>query len=392
MTSDPDSKPDRRPPTIELTATEVDKPTSPKGAGATEPPGTGTSEPTAKRVSGASGGRLKSHAISACIGAIATAAIVAGLWFAGFAPSRQAAAPPAAAAPQGGIADDISARLDKIEGAIKARPPEPAPGNRLAAAEAQAKSLGDTLAALSRRVDDIAGTAQTAQKEADAASAAAGAAKSAGQSGVQRSDIDALTSRIASLASAVKTLSESAAQPASSADDRAARFTIAAEALRAAVEPGVPYQAELAAVRSLGADHNTTAPLEPFAALGLPSATPLAQELAKLTPAMQRAVDAVPGDTDFLGRLEANAQKLVRITPVDAPAGNDPSAVIARVRLDAARADIAAALTDIAALPDAAKSLAADWVKQAESRQAAIAASRQIAAAALAALGKPASQ
>jgi len=392
MTSEPDSKPGRRPPTIELTATEVDKPASPMGAGATEPPRTGEAEPTAKRANGAAGGRLKSHVISACIGAIATAAIVGGLWLAGFAPLRQAAAPLDAAAPQSGNADDISARLDKIEGAIKAQLPGPASGNRLAAEEAQTKSLGDSLAALSRRVDDVAGTAQTARVEADAASAAADTVKGAAPSAVQRSDIDALTSRIASLESAVKALSDNAVRPASSADDRAARFAIAAEALRAAVERGVSYQAELAAAKSLGADQNATAPLDPFAAPGLPSATALAQELAKLTPAMQRAADAAPDETNFLGRLEANAQKLVRITPLDAPAGNDPSAVIARIRLDAGRADIAAALTAIAALPDAAKSLGADWVKKAEARDIAVAAGRQIAADALAALGKPASQ
>ena len=55
-------------------------------------------------------------------------------------------------------------------------------------------------------------------------------------------------------------------------------------------------------------------------------------------------------------------------------------------------ADIAAALTDIAALPEAAKPLAADWADKAKAREAAIAAARQISAGALATLSKPASQ
>ena len=74
------------------------------------------------------------------------------------------------------------------------------------------------------------------------------------------------------------------------------------------------------------------------------------------------------------------------------PAGNEPSAVIARIEVDAEHADIAAALTDIAALPETAKPLAADWVGKAKAREAAIAASRKIAAAALAGLNKPAAQ
>ncbi len=120
--------------------------------------------------------------------------------------------------------------------------------------------------------------------------------------------------------------------------------------------------------------------------------TILAQELATLVPALQQAADASSGDKTFLGKLEANAKQLVRITPVDAPPGNDPSSVITRIDIDAARADIAAALTDIAALPDAAKPLAADWVKKAQARNDAIAASGKIAADALAALSKPAAQ
>jgi hypothetical protein len=145
-------------------------------------------------------------------------------------------------------------------------------------------------------------------------------------------------------------------------------------------------------VQALGVDQSATAVLAPFAASGVPSSAALAHELAGLMPALAQASVTAPGENSFLGRLEDNAQKLVRITPVDAPAGNDPSAVIARLTIDAARVDIAAASTDFAALPDPAKPVAADWVKKAEARDAAIAASRQIAADALAALSKPAAQ
>jgi hypothetical protein len=368
MTSEPEGKPGRRPPTIELTATEIDKPASPQTTATAEPPASGGDKPNGKPAGGDSGNRLKSHAISVMSGAIATAAIVAGLWFAGLAPSRQAAAPPSTTAPAPGIAADVAARPQ------------------------QTQSLGDSIAALSRRLDDIAGTAQTAQKTAETAAAMADAAKNAAQTGVQRGDIDALTSRIAALESALKALADDLAQRTPAVDDRAARLTVVAEALHAAVERGAPYQAELAAAKSLGADQTLTAALEPFAAAGLPSAAALAHELAALMPALERASDAAPGDESFLGRLQAHAERLVRISPVEAPPGNDPAAVLARIDLDIGRADIAAALADISILPDATKSLAADWVKKAETRQAAVAAARNIAAAALAALGKPATQ
>jgi hypothetical protein len=396
MTSEPDSDPGRRPPTIELTATEVENPASAPDTAATDPAGDRAAEgrPSENRAGARSAGRLGSHVVSAVIAALTTAVILAGLWLAGFVPSQESTAPAVTTAPPSTTDADnringISARLDRIEKTISAPRSEPALDNRLAATEAEIKSLGDLLATQNRRLDDIATTAQSAAKSADASSAAADAAKNAAQGGIQRSDIDALTAKIASLESAMKALSDTAARRASSADDNAARLTIAAEALRAAVERRASYQAELLAVQSLGADAGATAPLEPFAASGIPSAAALAHELATLTPDLERVADVAPGDATFLKRLETNAEKLVRITPVDAPAGNDPATVIVRINVDAARGDIAGALADLDALPESTKPITADWVKKAQAREAAIAASRRIAADALAALAKP---
>jgi len=204
--------------------------------------------------------------------------------------------------------------------ASRARDRIAALGNRLTAEEAQTKSLADQLAALNRRIDEIAAASQNATKQAGTAAAAADAAKQAAQDavkdtqksasadGIQQSDIDAVTNRITALESAVKTLSDNAARSSGAGADTTARLSVAAEALRAAVERGVPYQAELAAVQSLGGEQKMTAPLEPFAASGVPSAASLSRELAALAPALQQTVHAAPGETTFLSRLEANAQ------------------------------------------------------------------------------------
>ena len=442
MTSEPDSKPGRQPPTIELKATEVEQPeaTSPSGEAAAadtpppESPGPTSADP---QPSGTSPRPLKSYAVGAILGAVVMVVIVAALRFTGVTASREAIAPPLAAtletsagtmqpAPNNEAA--LSARLDKLERASQAQRTEPAQSNRAGAAEAQIKALSDSVAALSRRLDDIAAASQSTAKTADAAQAAAEAAKSASanasqsatqaandavskaaseaasqaasqvasqitsQTAGQKNDLDALATKVATLESAVKALSENAAHPAEGANDQAARLTISAEALRAAVERGAPYQAELAAVQSLGVTQDATAPLAPFATTGVPTAAALAHELAALTPELEHTSETPSGGSTFLERLEAHAQHLVSITPVDAPAGNEPSAVIARIDVDAEHADIAAALTDIATLPETAKPLAADWLGKAKAREAAIAASRKIAAAALANLSKPASQ
>ena len=395
MTSDADSTPRRRPPTIDLTAKEVETERPAQTSGG---PQAGTDraregDAAGRRMPWGFAGPPKSYALAAAAGAVAAAAIIAGFWFVGFAPVR-GGPPPTAAAPVPNTAavEEISARLDKIQGALQARQADGALANRIATAEAEAKALGDTLAALNRRLDDIAVTARGALARADAASAAADASKKAAQTGVERGDLDALANRLAGLERAVKSLGDDVARRTSSADDRAARMAVAAEALRAVVERGAPYQAELAAMKSLGVEQSALAPLDPFATDGIPGTAALARELAALTPALLRASGAAPGEGSFLGRMEMSAQKLVRITPVDAPPGDDAAAVLARANAAAARGDLDAALADIARLPEAERSLAEPWTKKMQARESAIAAGRRIAADALAALGKPASQ
>ena len=88
------------------------------------------------------------------------------------------------------------------------------------------------------------------------------------------------------------------------------------------------------------------------------------------------------------GQAAANAEKLVRIRPLDEVAGSDPAAIVARVEVKAARADLAGALAELAKLPDAARAPAEAWIKQAQARAAAIDASRKLAADALSGLSK----
>jgi hypothetical protein len=150
----------------------------------------------------------------------------------------------------------------------------------------------------------------------------------------------------------------------------------------------VPFTAELEEARALGADEKHLAPLVPFAASGVPSAATLAQELRASIPALAKAAGAQAPGGDFLDRLQANASKLVRIRPVDAPVGDDTSAVLARIEVETAHVDIDGALADLGKLDATTRALARDWIAKAQSRQTAIAAARQFSADAMRALGK----
>ena len=419
--SEADNTSGRRPPTIDLTAKEVEsaspdsKPEADAAAATSAPQGASGDR------AGSSSSRSAPYAIGIVIGAAGAAAIAAAFWLAGLAPFHETAAPQTAVAPpsaasapsvssaQAVATEEISARLDRIEQALQGPPrTDAALAGRMAAVEAQAKASNDSLAGLTRRVDEVAAAAQTALAQAKAAAAAADAAKDAAQNAaqnaqsstrtaVQRSDVEVLESRVAALQNAMKSLDADLAQRTSSATagDRAMRLAIAAEALRAAVERGAPFQAELAAVKTLGADAKATAQLEPFAAQGLTSSAELGRELAALTPAIRRAMEPEPSNNSILAKLESHAQKLVRITPAAtsaAPLGDDPAALIARLNADAERGDIDGALAEIAKLPDEARALAEVWTNKASARRAALAESQHIAAGALAAMAKPESR
>ena len=411
--SEPASTSRRRPPTIDLTATEVkpEKPAANGGETGAADEAAARAEPDRGAGRGFAGG-IAASALGVLVGAAIVAAAGFGLWSAGMVPSRTAA--PATTSAN---ANAISAQLDKIQAELQSRPGDTALSSRVATVEAQMKALNESLAALNRRLDDIAVTAKGARERADAAaatadratqnasaasaaatsatqsaSAASAAAKGAAKNSVQESDLQALAARIAALEQSIKSLSAAATQKTASADDRAARAAVAAEALRATVERGAPYASELAAVKTFGADQSAVAALEPFASTGVPTEAELARALSELLPSLQPAPVTPAADAGLLGRLESNAKNLVRITPVDAPTRADASSVVAQLQADAAHADIAAALNDIARLAPPEKARAAAWVRKADARNAALAASRRIASDSLAALGHTATQ
>src|SRR5262249_11336048 len=127
--------------------------------------------------------------------------------------------------------------------------------------------------------------------------------------------------------------------------DRPVRLAVTAAALNAAVERGDAFTAELAAAKQLAPESTATlAPPEPYAASGRPSAAVLARGLLGLTGSLAQASGTAPRGGGFLERLQANAERLVRIRPLDEPPGDDPAAVLTRIEQRAAQADLPGAL------------------------------------------------
>jgi len=384
----------RAAPTIDLTATEM--PSPPHEAAPpprSDPPPAPAQEPPAEA---RSGGPISLATLAAGVAGAATVALVlAALWLAGLLPVRTVTSTDTGAqvSVDTKAIDALNLRVSKIEGTISKLPAGDAGvAERLAAADSAMKSLGIALTALNRRSDDTAATASQARERADAAAKAVtdlrasvqDAAKNS-SAGISPAELDALQKRMAALEQSAKSARDDIAKASSA--DIAARLVLSAAALRDAVASGAPFAAELAQAKSLGADDKTLAALAPFATAGVPTAPALAQELRALLPAMLKISGAQAPQGGFLERLQANAGRLVRIRPVDAPPGDDASAVLARLEIDAAKADIAAALADLGKLADVTRAPAQGWIERAKARQAALAAARQYAADTARALG-----
>jgi hypothetical protein len=317
---------------------------------------------------------------SGFLGAVLMAIVLGVLWFAGAVPVRYVASS------DGQAIDVVAQRITRIEGILAKIPTnDPNVSERLSAAENAMKSLGIALTALNKRNDEVAENADEARTRASAAEKGMTQLRDNIQNlskntsaGLSPADLDAVQKRLATLEQATKVAPV----------DNAARLALSAAALRDAVASGTPFTAELDEVKSLGADEKFLTPLVPFAATGVPTIAVLAQELRTLMPAVLKASGEQPLTGGYLERLEASAAKLVRIRPIDAPAGDDASAVLARVEKEAATAAIDDALVDLGKLNTATRAPAQGWIAKAQARQAALAAARQLTSDTAHALGR----
>ena len=374
------------PPTIDLTVSEM--PAGAAGPQQSEPPPTASEPPPAaqeprsipaQKAPPATSGSVSRY-IAGAAGAVTMTVILFGLWLTDLLPVRYEATPGSTQqlAADSKAIDAFSQRVSKIEESISKMQ---ASGERLTAAENTLKSQSDAAVANAAQGRARADEAMTAVNDLRAS---IDATKSS-SGGISATDFDTLQQRIAVLEQSAKAAREEIAK--TSSRDSAARQALSAAALRDAVVSGAPFAAELAQAKSLGAIDKEISVLEPFAATGIPSPAALAQELHNLLPAMVNLAGAQAPQGGFLERLQANAGKLVRIRPVDAPPSDDPLAVLSRIENDVAKSDVAAALADLGKLPNPLRAPAQGWISKAQAREGALKAARQYAAAAARAIG-----
>jgi hypothetical protein len=171
------------------------------------------------------------------------------------------------------------------------------------------------------------------------------------------------------------------------ADDLALRRVVAAALLDVAVRHGEPYASVLATAKALAPHPDALKPLEAFASTGVPNPSALDRELLTIVPKLSPQPQEAPTGTSIVDRLQAGAAKLVRIERTDS-VGTDRGAIVARITAAALRNDFAEARRELKTLAPADRAPAQAWLDKAEARDAALAASRQFADAAMDALAK----
>lgn len=388
-------RPKRAPPTLDLDAVEISDETPP--AGAAEP----AREPAGERPLPV-GTILSSAIVSAIFGAGAAALVVWSM--AG--PGKPA---PPAPAPQvnNAAVDALAARLASVESKIAAPQNNDAAIEALSArvASVESKAAAPAVAApaasdpaLSAQIGTLEKSVATLRDELAAAgarsqqlAAAIEAVKSAPREPPPPPDLSAINERLAKIEAAARTLAaETAQRNAAPVDDPQLRRVVAASLLDVSVRAGEPYAAALLAAKPFAANADVLKPLDAFATTGVPNTNVLNRELLALLPKLSPPQETSTTGSGIVDRLQAGAARLVRIERTDAVTGNDRNAIVSRVTAAAMRNDIAEARRELKTLAPADRAAAQAWIDKADARDAALAASRQFAADAMGAFGKPA--
>jgi hypothetical protein len=373
-TPSPDSgRAKRAPPTIDLEASQVSGET--RNPAEDAPPEPVSHEPSSHEpISNEPAARVSPWVIAALSGAVAASLVICVGWLLGW----PAVLPATSSAPpfNTAVIDDLAARVAGIEAKISkpaAPAPDPAMVGRVEALEKSVASLRGDLSGLRTQSEKLAASVNDV-KSTPRESAP---------------DLSAINERIAQLERATRAqVSEIAQESARPADDVPLRRVVAASVLDVSVRQGEPYVAALAAAKALTENADALKPLDDFAATGVPSAASLSRELLTLVPKLSPAPENATSGSGIVDRLQAGAAKLVRIERTDG-VGNDRGAVVARVTAAALRNDYAEARRELKTLAPADRAAAQGWLDKADARDTALAASRQFASEAMAALAKP---
>lgn len=336
------------------------------------------------------------------LGGVVAAGLGYGAAFMGFAPSGQddgttAAALASIQASLDEQADTLTAlttRAAALEGQIEAMPPAPEPvdlgplSEQIAALGTRIDATGSQMTGLTDRIAYLETLPLGEGGEGADNSAAVAAAVAQMQAALQEQEASLAEQQAANAA-----MAEQLAAAATAAEDRIAAAEARAEArvgaataqaalgqLRIAVATGAPFASALSDVAD-GAAVDVPEALSAAAETGVSTL----EELQSTFPAAARAALPIAiRDTageGTMNRVTAFLQSQVGGRSLEPQEGDSPDAVLSRAEAALRDGDLSGVVAELAALPEEAQSVMADWTSSAETRIAALEAMDAFAAA-----------
>ncbi|PWK76233.1 phage tail protein [Aminobacter sp. AP02] len=212
------------------------------------------------------------------------------------------------------------------------------------------------------------------------------AVSSLSQGGATSSELTALNERIAALDAAIKatgeattaddgkiaTLEQSVSSLTSKVDAQASQpkiaMAIAASALKAAVDRGAGFGAELETFAAISPDAPELAALRAQAEKGVPTRAEIVAATDAAANAMIVAAKPVNDNAGIFERLVSSAEQLVQVRPIGAVEGAGVPETVARMEVAVTQGDFAKALAEYDTLPEAAKAAGADFIAKLKAR------------------------
>jgi len=338
-----------------------------------------------------SGSGLKSFGI-AVLAAIVAVAVVVGLQWGGVLP-----APGAGSGGSDVLSEDVNALKQSVAAletdvaaagndvgqALESRIDalESAAGSAVGSADVESRfeALESKITDLTSRTGDAAsGSSEQALAGLTDKITAVETAQTAQQTALQ--DID---SKISDLGSKITADEASQDQAIKSIEDRLSAIektldaprqdvqvarALAAASLKAAIDRGGSFMAELEAFASVDGNSETLDQLRTLAASGVPSRATLLTRFPAVANAM---IDAGSGSDESGGvidRLLSSATSLVKVRPVGEVTGDSVEAIVARMETRLKNGDLQGAVDEWNTLPEAAKTASQAYVKDLQAR------------------------
>lgn len=145
-------------------------------------------------------------------------------------------------------------------------------------------------------------------------------------------------------------------------------LAIAASALKAALDRGAPFAAELETFTAISPGAPEIAALRPYAEKGVPTRSEIATEMPAAANAMVAASEPSDQNASFLQNLLSSAQSLVKVRPIGAVEGAGAPETVARIEVAVNQGDYAKALSEYDTLPEAVRAAGAEFAGKLKAR------------------------